>query len=60
MSPGSSVAILWAGAALAMTAGWAWQVRHENAGIVDLIWTGGIGAAERRTGPQIQAKAERA
>ena len=45
MSPGCSVAILWAGAALAMTAGWAWQVRRENAGIVDLIWTGGIGAA---------------
>ena len=45
MSPGISVAILWAGAALAMTAGWAWQVRRENAGIVDLIWTGGIGAA---------------
>jgi steroid 5-alpha reductase family enzyme len=28
-----------------MTAGWAWQVRRENAGIVDLIWTGGIGTA---------------
>lgn len=40
-----AVAILWAAAALAMGLGWAWQRRHENAGIVDVIWTGGIGAA---------------
>jgi steroid 5-alpha reductase family enzyme len=40
-----AVVILWVGAALAMSLGWAWQRRHENAGIVDVIWTAGIGAA---------------
>jgi len=45
VSTGVAVAILWLGAALAMSAGWAWQRQHENAGIVDVIWTAGIGAA---------------
>lgn len=45
MSPGKAVVILWGGATLAMSAGWAWQARRENAGIVDVIWTLGIGAA---------------
>ncbi len=45
MSPWVAVAMLWVGAALAMSAGWAWQRKHENAGIVDVIWTAGIGAA---------------
>jgi steroid 5-alpha reductase family enzyme len=41
----AAIAILWVGASLAMSAGWAWQRTHENAGIVDVIWTAGIGAA---------------
>ena len=45
MSVWDAVAILWAGASLAMSAGWAWQRKRENAGIVDVIWTAGIGAA---------------
>jgi steroid 5-alpha reductase family enzyme len=45
MSTSVAVAILWAGAALAMSLGWAWQRHHENAGIVDVIWTAGIGVA---------------
>lgn len=45
MSPWSAVVILWAGAALTMTVGWCWQVSRENAGIVDVIWTAGIGAS---------------
>lgn len=34
---------LWAIAAVAMTLGWWWQRRHDNAGIVDAIWAGGVG-----------------
>jgi steroid 5-alpha reductase family enzyme len=45
VNPWTAVGILWAGAALAMAAGWWWQVGRENAGIVDVIWTAGIGAA---------------
>ncbi|WP_233237012.1 DUF1295 domain-containing protein [Bordetella sp. LUAb4] len=29
----------------AMTLGWLWQRRHVNAGIVDVIWSGGMGMA---------------
>jgi len=36
--------LLWAVAALAMAAGWSWQRRRGNAGIVDVIWAGGVGA----------------
>ncbi len=28
-----------------MTAGWLWQRRHENAGIVDVLWACGLGAS---------------
>ncbi|MGN6478693.1 DUF1295 domain-containing protein [Luteibacter sp.] len=28
-----------------MTAGWLWQRRHRNAGIVDVLWAGGLGLA---------------
>jgi steroid 5-alpha reductase family enzyme len=37
------VALLWGLAALLMTAGWLWQLKHRNAGIVDVLWTTGIG-----------------
>jgi steroid 5-alpha reductase family enzyme len=38
---------LWLGAAvaLAMAAAWWWQRRHANAGIVDVVWAAGVGAA---------------
>lgn len=45
MSPWFAVGILWAGAALAMAVGWCWQASRENAGIVDVIWTAGIGTS---------------
>lgn len=35
---------LWLGAVLAMCLGWWWQRRRTNAGIVDVIWAGGVGA----------------
>jgi steroid 5-alpha reductase family enzyme len=37
------MALLWSLAALVMTAGWLWQRKHRNAGIVDVLWTSGIG-----------------
>lgn len=39
-----AVLLLWALAALAQGAGWWWQRRHANAGIVDAIWAFGVGA----------------
>ncbi len=36
---------VWLCAALAMGLGWAWQQRRANAGIVDVIWAGGVGGA---------------
>lgn len=41
----TSLALTWALAALAMAAGWAWQQRHANAGIVDAIWAAGVGGS---------------
>lgn len=32
-------------ALLAMTAGWGWQRRHENIGVVDVIWAKGVAVA---------------
>lgn len=43
MNPWYCVLLLWGLAAVAMTLGWAWQRRHSNSGIVDVIWTTGIG-----------------
>jgi steroid 5-alpha reductase family enzyme len=34
--------VIWACAGLLMSAGWAWQQRHRNAGIVDVLWAGGL------------------
>lgn len=41
----ATVVLLWAAAATAMTLGWLWQRRRDNAGIVDAIWAFGVGAA---------------
>lgn len=35
----------WAFAAVAQLAGWRWQRAHRNAGIVDVVWSFGVGAA---------------
>ncbi len=38
------VVSMWMLAAVIMTAGWLWQRRRRNAGIVDVLWAGGLGA----------------
>jgi steroid 5-alpha reductase family enzyme len=45
MSLWSSLGIIWALAALLMCAGWIWQRRHANAGIVDVLWSLGLALA---------------
>jgi len=45
MSPWWSLAVVWVAVAVAMTAGWWWQRQRENAGIVDVIWAGALGAS---------------
>jgi steroid 5-alpha reductase family enzyme len=39
------LAVIWLGSLLAMTAGWWWQRKHTNAGIVDVVWTACVGAS---------------
>ncbi len=43
MSPWLCLVLLWSLAAVLMGAGWLWQVKRRNAGIVDVLWTAGIG-----------------
>ncbi|MFC5577274.1 DUF1295 domain-containing protein [Lysobacter niabensis] len=45
MSTGQGLLLVWLLAATAQTAGWAWQQRHRNAGIVDALWAAGVGGA---------------
>lgn len=45
MNMPASLAVVWVFASIAQTAGWWWQRRHRNAGIVDVIWAGGVGAS---------------
>lgn len=44
MSSGVALLALWGMAVVAMLAGWQWQRRHRNAGVVDVLWSLGIGA----------------
>jgi steroid 5-alpha reductase family enzyme len=45
MNPWIAVLAVWLAAAAMMTAAWEWQRRHRNAGIVDVLWAAGLGAA---------------
>jgi steroid 5-alpha reductase family enzyme len=36
---------VWAFAAVMMTGGWLWQMRRNNAGIVDVLWAVGLGCS---------------
>lgn len=45
MNAAAAMAIVWLLAAVAQTAGWFWQQRQRNAGIVDVIWAAGVGGA---------------
>jgi steroid 5-alpha reductase family enzyme len=43
MSPWLALLVLWLLAAAMMAAGWQWQRRHVNTGIVDVLWAAGLG-----------------
>lgn len=45
MTPGRQLAVLAVLMVLIMSGGWAWQRRHRNAGIVDVLWSLGLGLA---------------
>jgi steroid 5-alpha reductase family enzyme len=45
MNVAAALLIVWAGAALAQTLAWSWQQRRRNAGLVDVVWAAGVGAA---------------
>ncbi|AXK71177.1 DUF1295 domain-containing protein [Lysobacter sp. TY2-98] len=45
MSVFTALLIVWAGAAVAQTFAWRWQQRRRDAGIVDVVWAGGVGAS---------------
>lgn len=45
MNAGTALLIVWLLAALLQTAGWAWQRRRHNAGIVDVLWSTGLAIA---------------
>ncbi len=45
MNPWLAWIAIWALAGLAMSVGWLWQRRHENAGIVDVLWAAGLAVA---------------
>jgi steroid 5-alpha reductase family enzyme len=44
MSEPAALLGLWIAAALAMLAGWYWQRRVQNSGIVDVLWTASVAA----------------
>ena len=43
MSPWLRVAMLAAVMVVVMSGGWLWQRRHQNIGIVDVLWSAGVG-----------------
>ncbi|MEO6155773.1 MAG: DUF1295 domain-containing protein [Thermomonas sp.] len=45
LSAGMSLLVIWLLAAVAQTIGWMWQKRHRNAGMVDVVWSCGVGGA---------------
>ena len=47
---GGFVVSIWLLAAVIMSAGWLWQRRRRNAGIVDVLWAAGLGASALCTG----------
>nr|QWM97313.1 hypothetical protein [Lysobacter sp.] len=44
MSWTMTLLMIWTAMAAVMTAGWLWQRRRDNAGIVDVLWSAGVGA----------------
>ena len=45
MNPWIQLVCLWLLAALMMSLGWLWQRPRSNAGIVDVLWAGGVGGS---------------
>ncbi len=45
MTPVSLLLAIWLGSVAMMSLGWLWQRRHENAGIVDVLWSTGLAAS---------------
>jgi len=45
MTTTNALLAIWLGAAWMMAAGWAWQRRKRNAGIVDVLWSAGVGGS---------------
>ena len=45
MNPWQQLLLVWLVAALAQTLGWRWQRTRANAGIVDVVWSFGVGGA---------------
>ena len=45
MSTTNTLLVIWLAAAWLMAAGWAWQRRQRNAGIVDVLWSVAVGGA---------------
>jgi steroid 5-alpha reductase family enzyme len=41
----ATLGLVWLCAAIVMTAGWLWQYRHCNAGIVDVLWAASLAAS---------------
>lgn len=44
-APWLTLLVVWIAAAAAMTLAWRWQRARDNAGIVDVVWAGGVGTA---------------
>jgi steroid 5-alpha reductase family enzyme len=42
MSAAATLLLVWGLSVLLMTGGWLWQRRRSNAGIVDVLWAGGL------------------
>jgi steroid 5-alpha reductase family enzyme len=42
VTPANILLTIWLASAAMMTLGWLWQRRHENAGIVDVLWSTGL------------------
>ena len=45
MNPWQQLLLVWLVAVLAQSLGWLWQRKRTNAGIVDVVWSFGVGGA---------------
>ena len=45
MNPWQQLLLVWLVAVLAQSLGWLWHRKRTNAGIVDVVWSFGVGSA---------------